>query len=92
MRQLVVDMESQLTSVERVVAYANRAPAERPLETIPKLRPEAEWPPRGRIEFVNFSLKEEVDGEENGKMILHDINLIIQPKVNNSSLSFHLFQ
>lgn len=75
MRQ-TAELENQMTSVERVLEYAKQ-PSEPPMETIPKLRPDAEWPQSGRIQFSNFSLKYAADG----KTILHDINLIIQPKV-----------
>lgn len=75
MRQ-TAELENQMTSVERVMEYAKQ-PSEPPLETVPKLRPAPEWPSEGRIQFTNFSLKY----SEQGKAILHDINLIIQPKV-----------
>lgn len=74
----MTELSHQMTSVERVNEYAKQ-PQEPPVETIPKLRPPPEWPSQGRIEFCNFSLKEE--GEEEEK-VLSDVNLIIQPKVN----------
>ena len=70
-----------MTSVERVMEYAQQ-PTEPPMETIPKLRPDNDWPQDGKIQFTNFSLKY----SEGGKTILHDINLTIQPKVSCSLL------
>lgn len=81
MRQTAV-LETQMTSVERVIEYAKQ-PSEPPLTTDFKHRPDAEWPHQGKIEFSNFSLKY----SEDGKMILNDMNLIIQPKVSKNGLS-----
>lgn len=80
MRQ-TAELENQMTSVERVLEYAKQ-PSEPPMETAPKFRPDAEWPQSGKIQFSNFSLKY----AEGGKTILHDINLIIQPKVQTRPL------
>lgn len=78
MRQ-TAELENQMTSVERVMEYAEQ-PAEPPMETIPKLRPDPQWPQDGKIQFTNFSLKY----SEDGKTILRDINMVIQPKVRKA--------
>lgn len=86
MRQ-TAELENQMTSVERVMEYAEQ-PSEPPMETIPKLRPDPQWPQDGKIQFTNFSLKY----SEDGKTILRDINMVIQPKVREAffNVSLHI--
>lgn len=86
MRQ-TAELENQMTSVERVMEYAEQ-PSEPPMETIPKLRPDPQWPQDGKIQFTNFSLKY----SEDGKTILRDINMVIQPKVREAffNVSWHI--
>ncbi|XP_054155290.1 ATP-binding cassette subfamily C member 4-like [Oppia nitens] len=49
------EMESQMTSVERIVEYS-RLPQEAPLEANKQHKPRPEWPDCGRIQFKNMYL------------------------------------
>ncbi|XP_058461266.1 probable multidrug resistance-associated protein lethal(2)03659 [Malaya genurostris] len=75
MRQ-TAELENQMTSVERVVEYAE-VPSEPPLETVDPLRKPAEnWPAKGAINFEYFSLRYSPDSDP----VLKDLNLAIEPK------------
>lgn len=69
-----------MTSVERVVEYAN-LPSERPLdtdhkvmETLPK-----PWPQKGAMKFNNVSLKYSATAPEH---ILHNLNFTVHEGVS----------
>ncbi|XP_072240641.1 ATP-binding cassette sub-family C member 4-like [Leuresthes tenuis] len=66
------EMENMMTSVERVVEYADLE-SEGPLET--QRRPPSDWPSHGLVVFnqVNFSYRTE------GPLVLKDINATFQP-------------
>ncbi|XP_058839982.1 ATP-binding cassette sub-family C member 4-like [Topomyia yanbarensis] len=75
MRQ-TAELENQMTSVERVVEYAEVEP-EPPLETVDPLRKPADnWPAQGAIKFEYFSLRYSPDSEP----VLKDLNLAIEAK------------
>lgn len=74
MRQ-TAEVESQMTSVERVMEYAE-LPSEAPLESEPKYRPPANWPSNGEIVFNDLNFKY----SENGSYVLQGLNLRIQAK------------
>lgn len=69
------ELESQMTSVERVMEYA-ALPPEAQLESEEKYRPPEHWPSVGEIEFKNLNFKY----SENGVFVLKNINLKIAPK------------
>ncbi|XP_025993846.1 probable multidrug resistance-associated protein lethal(2)03659 [Solenopsis invicta] len=50
------ELENQMTSVERILEY-NKVESEPPLESAPGKKPNAEWPPEGKIEFKNVFLR-----------------------------------
>lgn len=74
MRQ-TAEVESHMTSVERVMEYAE-LPSEPSLESQPKYRPPNDWPSSGEIilKDVNFKYS------ENGDYVLKNLNLRIQAK------------
>ncbi|XP_053685764.1 probable multidrug resistance-associated protein lethal(2)03659 [Sabethes cyaneus] len=75
MRQ-TAELENQMTSVERVVEYAEVEP-EPPLETVdPLKKPLQDWPADGRIKFEYFSLRY----AHNSDPVLKDLNLAIEAK------------
>lgn len=75
MRQ-TAELENQMTSVERVVEYAEVEP-EPPLETMDeKKKPAADWPNEGAIKFEYFSLRYSPGGD----LVLKDLQLAIEPK------------
>ncbi|CAG2176224.1 unnamed protein product, partial [Oppiella nova] len=49
------EMESQMTSVERIIEYS-RLPQEAPLASDDRHRPPPDWPSKGQIELRNVSL------------------------------------
>ncbi|XP_052864944.1 ATP-binding cassette sub-family C member 4-like [Anopheles cruzii] len=71
MRQ-TAELENQMTSVERVLEYAEVQP-EPPLETSPKHAPGAGWPAAGAIRFEQFSLRY----SPHAAMVLRDLNLAV---------------
>lgn len=74
MRQ-TAEIESQMTSVERVMEYAE-LPSEAPLESEPKYRPPNEWPSSGEIILSDLNFKY----SENSNFVLKNLNLRIQAK------------
>ncbi|XP_039444244.1 probable multidrug resistance-associated protein lethal(2)03659 [Culex pipiens pallens] len=75
MRQ-TAELENQMTSVERVVEYAEVEP-EPPLETMDeKKKPASDWPNEGAIKFEYFSLRYSPGGD----LVLKDLQLAIEPK------------
>ncbi|ETN58308.1 multidrug resistance protein 2 [Anopheles darlingi] len=73
MRQ-TAELENQMTSVERVVEYAE-IPPEPPLESLAKHKPPSDWPRHGAIRFEQFSLRYSPQGDP----VLRDMNLSIRP-------------
>ncbi|KAI8123562.1 putative multidrug resistance-associated protein lethal(2)03659 [Lucilia cuprina] len=69
------ELENNMTSVERVLEYTNLEP-EPPMETAEESKPQEPWPSKGRVEFVNFSLRY----NPNDDCILKNLNFIIEPK------------
>ncbi|CAG2177781.1 unnamed protein product, partial [Oppiella nova] len=49
------EMESQMTSVERIIEYS-KLPQEAPLDSDDRHRPPPDWPSKGQIELRNMSL------------------------------------
>lgn len=74
MRQ-TAELESQMTSVERVMEYAEIS-SEAPLESVPKYRPPNNWPSHGEITFNDLNFKY----SENGDFVLTNLNLRIQAR------------
>lgn len=77
MRQ-TAEIENQMTSVERVLEYAD-LPSEPPLESEPKHRPPTGWPEAGEIVFRELNFKY----SDNSSYVLKDINIQIKSKVGN---------
>lgn len=70
------EFENQMTSVERIVEYAE-LPSEPPLESDEKNAPPKDWPQHGNIEFKSLSLRY----AENGGRILRNLTFRIAAKV-----------
>lgn len=75
MRQ-TAEIENQMTSVERVMEYAD-LPSEPPLESEPKYRPPEGWPANGEIAFKELNFRY----SDNGAFVLKDINIHIRAQV-----------
>lgn len=73
MRQ-TAEIENQMTSVERVMEYAN-LPPEPALESTVENKPPAEWPQNGSIQFQDLSFKYSANGE----YVLKDITIEVKP-------------
>lgn len=73
MRQ-TAEMENNMTSVERVIEYAE-TPSEPPLETDPAIKLPAEWPSSGRIHFHDVKMKY----SDKGNYALKGLNFSIRP-------------
>ncbi|XP_035890492.1 uncharacterized protein LOC118502378 [Anopheles stephensi] len=71
MRQ-TAELENQMTSVERVVEYAEVEP-EASLVSIGKHKPPADWPAQGSIRFEHFSLRY----APQSSLVLRDLNMSI---------------
>ncbi|XP_040165805.1 multidrug resistance-associated protein 4-like [Anopheles arabiensis] len=71
MRQ-TAELENQMTSVERVVEYAEVDP-EPSLVSIGKHKPPADWPTKGAIRFEHFSLRYSAQSNS----VLRDLNMSI---------------
>uniref|UniRef100_A0A182MWL7 Uncharacterized protein n=1 Tax=Anopheles culicifacies TaxID=139723 RepID=A0A182MWL7_9DIPT len=71
MRQ-TAELENQMTSVERVVEYAEVEP-EASLVSIGKHKPPADWPAMGSIRFEHFSLRY----FPQSNLVLRDLNMSI---------------
>ncbi|XP_055588089.1 ATP-binding cassette sub-family C member 4-like [Uranotaenia lowii] len=67
------ELENQMVSVERVNEYTN-LPAEPPMETAPKYRPQRNWPENGVIKYNNVDLRYTEDGDR----VLKDLSFVIQ--------------
>lgn len=74
MRQMA-ELESQMTSVERVTEYAT-LPSEAQLESEPKYRPPDNWPANGEIVFNDLNFKY----SESSDFVLKNLSFRIQPK------------
>ncbi|KAJ6637207.1 putative multidrug resistance-associated protein lethal [Pseudolycoriella hygida] len=72
MRQ-TAELENQMTSVERVIEYADLK-SEPPLESLEKYRPPENWPERGIIQFNGLSMKY----SENSNNVLNEITIRIE--------------
>lgn len=70
------ELENQMTSVERIMEYAE-LPSEPPFESKPKYRPPPAWPTKGGISFEGLNYKYSDDGE----FVLKNINMCIYSKV-----------
>lgn len=86
MRQSAV-LENQMTSVERILEYANLQP-EPPLDSDKKNAPSLDWPSEGKIEFKALSMRY----AENSHRILRDMTFRINAKVklNNNNLCLNI--
>lgn len=73
MRQ-TAEIESQMTSVERIVEYADLSP-EAALESEPKKQPPQDWPSNGEIIFNDLNFKY----SETSDFVLKNLNVRIQP-------------
>lgn len=71
------DLETQMTSVERIVEYSE-LPSEPPLESNAKHAPPADWPQQGNIEFKSLNLRY----EKNGPRSLRNMTFHIEAKVS----------
>lgn len=69
-------METQMTSVERIIEYAN-LPSEPPLESQQQNAPPNDWPQHGNIAFKSLSLRYAV----NGHRVLRNMTFHIEEKV-----------
>lgn len=74
------ELENQMTSVERVIEYAN-LPCERSLETDEAVlrRLPKQWPQNGLIKFVDVSLKY----SDSGEYILRNLSFTLREKVRS---------
>ena len=70
------DLETQMTSVERIVEYS-KLPSEPPLESDKKHAPPADWPQYGNIEFRSLNLRY----DKNSPRSLRNLTIRIDPKV-----------
>lgn len=72
------ELENQMTSVERVIEYAN-LPSERSLETDASIlkRMPKEWPAKGLIKFNNVSLKY----SDTSEYVLRNLTFTLNEKV-----------
>lgn len=84
MRQ-TAEIENQMTSVERVLEYAD-LPSEPPLESEPKHRPPTGWPEAGEIVFRELNFKY----SDTSSYVLKDINIKIKPKVGKFPFLFFI--
>ena len=75
------ELENQMTSVERVLEYAE-LPSEPPLESDEKNAPPKDWPHYGNIEFKSLSLRY----AENTARTLRNLTFRINAKVKASML------
>lgn len=75
MRQ-TAELENQMTSVERILEYAD-LPSEPPLETEQKNLPPNGWPTDGHIAFKSLSLRY----VENSSRVLRNLTFSIGAKV-----------
>jgi ATP-binding cassette, subfamily C (CFTR/MRP), member 4 len=71
-----VEVESQMTSVERVLEYC-KLDQEPPAQVLPKFRPPYNWPSQGGIKFKNVSMSHLKD--PNAPHALKNITLTILP-------------
>lgn len=86
MRQ-TAEIENQMTSVERVLEYAD-LPSEPALESQPKHRPPTNWPNSGKIIFSDLSFKY----SENSNFVLRNLNFQVNPMVKKLYfISFEFF-
>ncbi|XP_076255687.1 putative multidrug resistance-associated protein lethal(2)03659 isoform X3 [Rhynchophorus ferrugineus] len=69
------ELENQMTSVERVVEYSS-IEHEADLESTPDQKPPISWPPEGKIEFKNISLRYFPEDPP----VLRDLSFTINPK------------
>lgn len=67
MRQ-TTEVESQMTSVERITEYADLPPE---LQIVNPVKLRAEWPEKGLIEFKNLSFRYSAESQ----FVLNDINV-----------------
>ncbi|XP_068155068.1 probable multidrug resistance-associated protein lethal(2)03659 [Drosophila tropicalis] len=74
MRQ-TVELENQMTSVERVMEYVN-IPSEPPYETKPEINLPTNWPNSGQLHFQDLHLRY----TEHGPYALKGLNFTIHPK------------
>jgi ATP-binding cassette subfamily C (CFTR/MRP) protein 4 len=74
MFRLSVTVETQMTSVERVVEYCS-LDQEPPAQVPPKHRPPSHWPSQGEIVFKNVSMSYLKD--DNASIVLRNITLKI---------------
>ena len=73
--RLSVDVESQMTAVERVLEYCNLD--EEPNREVPNdRRPPSTWPSKGEIIYENVSMSH--SDEENGHLALENISMNIR--------------
>lgn len=77
------ELENQMTSVERVIEYAD-LPSERSLETNEKIlmNLSKNWPQRGLIKFNNVSLKY----SDTSEYVLRNLSFIVHEKVCDEAL------
>ena len=73
-----VQLENQMTSVERIIEYAE-LPSEPPLESDKKNAPPSDWPQTGYIEFKSLDLRYIEDGQQ----VLRNLTFRIDAKVRN---------
>ena len=71
-----VEVETQMTSVERVLEYC-KLDQEPPAQVPPTYRPPANWPSRGHIIFNNVCMSHSTDPD--APLALKHITLTIQP-------------
>jgi ATP-binding cassette, subfamily C (CFTR/MRP), member 4 len=70
-----VEVETQMTAVERVVEYCSLK-QEPPAQLPSKKRPPTDWPSRGQIVFDHVSMS--YSDDEHSTLALHDISLTIE--------------
>lgn len=79
------ELENQMTSVERIIEYAE-LPSEPPLESDEKNAPPDAWPQFGIIEFKSLNLRY----AENGRRVLRDLTFRIDAKVRLMYINYRV--
>lgn len=74
MRQ-TAEVESQMTSVERITEYA-QLPSEPASDSLPQYCPKTDWPGDGEIILKDLSFRY----SENSDFVLNSLNLTIKPR------------
>lgn len=81
----VAELENQMTSVERIIEYAE-LPSESALESHDKNPPPTNWPSDGNVEFKALSLRY----DQNSDPVLRNMTFRIDAKVHRQLHFVHV--